>query len=72
MRIGIKGIVARALEKLISLPPEYTAEGLRVLAGTTYLGDNGKAKRELGYEPRSLEEGLRQALPAYQAEVDRE
>jgi nucleoside-diphosphate-sugar epimerase len=39
------------------LPPTYTAEGLRVVAGTTYWGDNSKAKRELGYDPRPFREG---------------
>lgn len=46
----------------VTLPPEYTAEGLRVLAGVTYLGSNAKARRELGYAPRSLEDGLRDTL----------
>lgn len=39
------------------LPESYTSEGLRVIAGTTYLGDNSKAKRELGYNPRPVSEG---------------
>jgi nucleoside-diphosphate-sugar epimerase len=47
---------------LVPLPPAYTAEGLRVSAGSTYLGDNGKAHRELGFEVRPLKEGLRQTL----------
>ena len=47
---------------LVSLPPELTAEGLRVLAGVTYLGSNAKARRELGYDPRPLEIGLRETL----------
>jgi nucleoside-diphosphate-sugar epimerase len=47
---------------VVSLPPELTAEGLRVLAGVTYLGSNAKARRELGYDPRSLEDGLRGTL----------
>ena len=45
------------IEKIVPLPPTYSSEGLRVLAGVTYIGDNGKAKRELGYAPRSLEDG---------------
>jgi len=47
---------------LISLPPTYTAEALRVSAGSTYLGDNSKARSELGFQARPLEEGLRQTL----------
>lgn len=39
------------------LPDEYTAEGLRVLAGVTYWGDNRKARRELGFDPRPVREG---------------
>lgn len=39
------------------LPPTYTSEGLRVIAGPTYLGDNSKARRELGYTPRPFREG---------------
>jgi nucleoside-diphosphate-sugar epimerase len=44
------------------LPTMLTAEALRVLAGVTYLGSNAKARRELGYAPRSLEAGLRRTL----------
>ena len=47
---------------IVSLPATYTAEALRVSAGSTYLGDNSKARRELGFEARPLEEGLRQTL----------
>ncbi len=53
--MGIVGFV-------VSLPPSYTAEGLRVSAGSTYLGDNSKARRELGFQARPLEEGLRETL----------
>jgi len=35
---------------------------LRVIAGVTYLGDNAKAKRELGYNPRPLQEGWKETL----------
>jgi nucleoside-diphosphate-sugar epimerase len=50
------------LERLLPLPALYTAEGLRVIAGTTYIGDDAKARRELGYSPRPLEIGLREAV----------
>lgn len=44
------------------LPPTYTSEGLREIAGPTYLGDNSKARRELGYNPRPLAEGWGETL----------
>lgn len=44
------------------LPETYTSEGLRVIAGVTYIGDNRKAKRFLGYNPRPLREGLESTL----------
>ena len=47
---------------LISLPPTYAAEALRVSAGSTYLGDNSKARNELGFQARPLAEGLLQTL----------
>jgi len=39
------------------MPDEYTSEGLRIIAGVTYIGDNSKARRELGYNPRPVSEG---------------
>ncbi len=44
------------------LPESYTSEGLRIIAGTTYIGDNSKAKRELGYAPRPFREGWEEIL----------
>jgi len=49
-------------ERLLPVPDAFTAEGLRVVAGTTYIGDNTRARHELGWEPRSLQEGLRETL----------
>jgi nucleoside-diphosphate-sugar epimerase len=51
-----------ALGHLMKLPPAFTPEALRVLAGTTYLGSNEKAVRELGFHARPLEEGMAQTL----------
>lgn len=48
-------IMARPFDKV--LPETYTSEGLRVISGVTYLGDNSKAKRDLGYNPRPFHEG---------------
>ena len=44
------------------LPEIYTSEGLRILGGVTYWGDNSKAKRFLGFHPRPLREGLETTL----------
>lgn len=54
--------VMGGVERYLPVPPTYTAEGLRVLAGVTYIGDNAKARRELGWEPRPLKEGLAETL----------
>ncbi|MDX1548054.1 MAG: NAD-dependent epimerase/dehydratase family protein [Rhodothermales bacterium] len=57
-----------AVGAVVPLPAAYTGESLRVTAGVTYLGDNAKAKRALGYRPRSLDDGLPETLQALQAE----
>ena len=44
------------------LPETYTSEGLRILGGVTYWGDNSKAKRFLGFNPRPLQEGFEATL----------
>ncbi len=60
--LKISALLASVIEKVVSLPEMYSSEALRVQAGVTYLGDNTRASRELGYTPRSLEEGFRQTL----------
>jgi dihydroflavonol-4-reductase len=52
------------------LPPTYSPETLRVSAGTTYLGDDTKARRQLGFDPRPLEVGLRGTLEAEMRALD--
>ena len=49
-------------DRWVSLPPEYTAEGLRVAGGVTYLGTSERARQELGWLPRPLPDGLRTTL----------
>ena len=51
-----------AVEKVAPVPYDFSSEYLRVSAGVTYIGSNTKAKRELGYNPRSLEEGLAETM----------
>ncbi|HLK60221.1 MAG TPA: NAD-dependent epimerase/dehydratase family protein [Chthonomonadaceae bacterium] len=53
---------------MMALPEDYSPEALRTMAGTTYLGANEKAKRDLDFSPRSLEEGLRETL-AYEMKL---
>jgi nucleoside-diphosphate-sugar epimerase len=43
---------------LLPVPENYRYESLRVMAGATYAGNDAKARRELGWAPRSLAEGL--------------
>jgi nucleoside-diphosphate-sugar epimerase len=46
-----------------------TAERLRLAAGVTYLGDDSKAREELGFDPRSLAEGMPDAARAMLEEM---
>lgn len=50
------------VEKVFTVPETYTREGLRVIAGVTYIGSNAKARRELGFDPRPLRIGLEETL----------
>ncbi|MDX1611513.1 MAG: NAD-dependent epimerase/dehydratase family protein, partial [Candidatus Thermoplasmatota archaeon] len=59
--------VSSLINRVTDLPEGYDPETLRVMAGTTYLGDNAKAVTELGLEHRPIEEGLRETL-AWEAE----
>jgi nucleoside-diphosphate-sugar epimerase len=54
--------LAGLAERLVNLPPEFTREGLRTLAGTTYVGTAARAHVELGWDPRPLADGLRETL----------
>ena len=62
---GLIRAAARLLEivqPVLPIPPAYTPEGLRVVGGVTYLGDNTRARTELGCEFRPLREGLTETL----------
>ncbi len=50
------------LGAVFPLPEPYSAESIRSSAGVSYLGSNEKARRELGYAPRTLEQGLPETL----------
>lgn len=52
---------------LVPLPSRLTPESLRVIGGVTYIGSNDRARRELGWRPRPLREGLTETLRHEQA-----
>ncbi|HSL31323.1 MAG TPA: NAD-dependent epimerase/dehydratase family protein [Anaerolineales bacterium] len=58
--VKIMSILVRPFDRF--LPPSYTSEGLRVVAGVTYMGDNSKARRELGYRPRAFRDGWEETV----------
>lgn len=59
--MGLIAKVAGAVETLVSVPQTMTAESLRSTIAT-YMGSDAKARRELGFSTRPLEEGLRETL----------
>ena len=58
---GLSAVMS-AVERVAPVPAGYSGEFLRASAGVTYIGSNAKARRELGYNPRPLEEGLPETL----------
>lgn len=54
--------VMSVVEKIVRVPPVYTSESLRVMAGATYLGTSAKAERDLGFSARPLEDGWAETL----------
>ena len=59
-----KALVApmRVIERVLPVPATYSAEAMQVSGGVTYIGDNTKAKRDLGFTPRALSIGLTETL----------
>ncbi|MEZ4379738.1 MAG: NAD-dependent epimerase/dehydratase family protein [Nannocystaceae bacterium] len=54
--------VMSVVEKVVPVPTTMRSETMRVSAGTTYIASAAKAERELGFEVRPVEEGLRETL----------
>jgi len=52
----------RLIDPFVNLPPSYSPESLRVLAGVTYIGSSARAREELGWRARPLREGLMETL----------
>ena len=68
--VKLSAVLMSLIEKIVPVPPLYSSENLRSSAGATYMADNSKAKRDLGYQPRPLAEGLRQTLEYEMAELE--
>jgi nucleoside-diphosphate-sugar epimerase len=49
------GLLAKPFDRW--LPDTFTSEGMKSVSGNTYLMDDGKARRELGFNPRPIREG---------------
>jgi nucleoside-diphosphate-sugar epimerase len=64
-------VATSVVGRFFAMPPAFTPEALRVLAGTTYFGSNEKAVRELGFAARPLEEGMAQTVEHAQRLVGR-
>ncbi len=54
--------IVRVVEPILPLPELYRSESIRAIAGVTYIGSSKKARRELGFTTRPLEEGLCETL----------
>jgi dihydroflavonol-4-reductase len=64
--VTVPAVVFRAMaplmalvERVVDVPEGLAAENLRMMGGATYLASAERARQELGFEARSLEEGLR-------------
>ena len=52
----------RLIDPFVNLPPSYSPESLRVLAGVTYIASSARAREELGWRARPLRDGLMETL----------
>ncbi|HEX6475396.1 MAG TPA: NAD-dependent epimerase/dehydratase family protein [Candidatus Limnocylindria bacterium] len=66
----LRGVGAIGAASAFLRGPDY-AELVRASLGVTYWFSDAKARTELGYAPRSLEEGLRTMLPDAASTIDR-
>jgi nucleoside-diphosphate-sugar epimerase len=60
--LKLTAVLVGLVETILPVPDTYSSEYLRVSAGATYIGDNSKARRAFGYNPRPLRDGLRDTL----------
>jgi dihydroflavonol-4-reductase len=57
----------RPLAAVVPLPQMYHPETLRIAAGVTYWADDALARRDIGWDPRPLRDGLAETLAAERA-----
>jgi nucleoside-diphosphate-sugar epimerase len=69
--LKLSAFFSSLVEGWLPLPDMYRSEALRVQAGVTYLGNNAKAKKDLGYQPRPLSVGLRETLDYERQQLER-
>lgn len=70
--LKLSAVLMRPISRVVSLPALFHPETLRVSAGVTYWGDDAKARRELGWQTRPLDEGLRETLAYELRQMGRE
>jgi dihydroflavonol-4-reductase len=63
----IASMLMRPLAAVFPVPEMYHPETLRIAAGSTYFADDLKARREIGWDPRPLRDGLEETLAAEMA-----
>jgi dihydroflavonol-4-reductase len=63
----VSALVLKPVAAVVHLPQMYHPETLRIAAGVTYWASDAKARREIGWAPRPLRDGLAETLRAEQA-----
>lgn len=64
-------LLLKPVARVLPLPQMYHPETLRLAAGVTYWADDGRARREIGWNPRPLHDGLASTLDAELAALGR-
>ena len=59
---SLSASLAGGLEKFLKLPMALSSEALNVLADSTFYATADKAKRELGWQPRPIEQAFKEVL----------
>jgi nucleoside-diphosphate-sugar epimerase len=69
--LRLTALMLRPAAALFPLPSRFHPETLRTSSGVTYLGDDSKARRDLGFSTRTLEQGLLETLTQLRSEMAR-